>query len=166
LEEELLNMIKIVTSLAVILALLPDSLVQDRDEQPPNPEMQRQEIVNLENETARAIQLNNGTFFRRVYSDDFVGVLSRGQAVNKLKYIELVQSTSVKYETFVVSDIRVRLYQETAVASCAWSARGIVEGKHVSSQIRMIHVYVNGQRGWQVVASQATFLPPASDIPL
>ena len=44
---------------------------QEQDEPPPNPEMQRQEIINLENEAARAIQTNTGTFFRRVYSDDF-----------------------------------------------------------------------------------------------
>ena len=33
------------------------------DELPPNPEMQREEIVNLEKEAARAIQTNTGTFF-------------------------------------------------------------------------------------------------------
>jgi hypothetical protein len=50
---------------------------------PANPEMRRQEVVNLERETARAIMLNNGTFFRRVYSDDFAGTLSHGQMVDK-----------------------------------------------------------------------------------
>ena len=39
---------------------------QEQDEPPPNPEMQRQEIINLEHEAARAIQTNTGTFFRRV----------------------------------------------------------------------------------------------------
>src|SRR5438876_8931273 len=34
-------------------------------------EIDRQEIVNLEKEAAHAIQLNNPTFFKRVYSDDF-----------------------------------------------------------------------------------------------
>ncbi len=132
---------------------------------PADPEMQRQEIVNLENETARAIQLTNGTFFRRVYSDDFLGILSHGQSVNKLKFIDIVQSPSTKYETFIATDIRVRLYQDTAVATCAWSARGTKGGKHFSSQMRVLHVYVSGQRGWMVVASQATHLPPDSDDP-
>ena len=60
---------------------------------PPNPEMRRQEIVNLERETARAILLNNGTFFRRVYSDDFLGTLSHGEMVDKNNLIDAVQSS-------------------------------------------------------------------------
>ena len=42
---------------------------------PTDPETGRQEIVNLEREAAHAIQLSDGTFFRRVYSDDFTGTL-------------------------------------------------------------------------------------------
>src|SRR6266404_1157866 len=57
----------------------------------PNPELQRQEVVALEKETARAIKLGDATFFRRVYSDDFSGVLSRGQMVDKAGLIAAVQ---------------------------------------------------------------------------
>jgi hypothetical protein len=158
------RMTKFVVFIALLLAFLPSSFAQD--DQPPNPEMQRQEIVNLENETARAIQLNNGTFFRRVYSDDFVGTLSHGQPVNKLRFIEAVQTPLVKYDSFIATDIRVRLYQETAVATCAWTARGTFREKRFNSQMRVMHVYINGQRGWQVVASQVTHLPPDSEDPL
>jgi hypothetical protein len=133
---------------------------------PGDPEVQRQEIVSLEREAARAIQLNNGTFFRRVYSDEFTGTLSHGQAVNKQKFIEAVQSTLVKYDSFVASDIRVRIDQETAIATCAWTARGVFRERGFNSQMRVLHVYVNGQRGWQLVASQATHLPPDSENPL
>jgi hypothetical protein len=133
---------------------------------PMDPETQRQEIVNLEHETVRAIQLNNGTFFRRVYSDDFVGILSHGQSVDKTKFINLVQSASVKYDTFVATGIRIRLDRETAVATCVWSSRGNMEGKQFSGQMRILHVYVNGQSGWQLIASEATLLPPDSGAPL
>ena len=97
---------------------------QDDDDAPPNPEMQRQEIVNLETEAARAIQTNTGTFFRRVYSDDFSGTLSHGQPVNKTTFINAVQTSEVKYDAFNASDISVRLYRDAAVASSLWSARG------------------------------------------
>lgn len=153
---------KIAILVSFLFALLPSSFAQDQDDQPPNPEMQRQEIVNLENETARAIQLSNGTFFRRVYSDDFAGTLSHGQNVNKAKFIDTVESSSIKYQTVVATDIRVRLYRETAVATCVWSLRGTLNGRSISGQIRVLHVYVNGQRGWQAVASEATLLPPDS----
>jgi hypothetical protein len=129
-------------------------------------EVQRQEIVSLEREAAHAIQLNNGTFFRRVYSDDFVGTLSHGQLVNKVKFIAAVQNSLVKYDSFVASDIRVRIDQATAIATCAWTTRGTFRDRRFSSQMRVLHVYVNGQSGWHLIASQATHLPPDSDDPL
>ena len=133
---------------------------------PPNPEMQRQEIVNIEGEIARAILLNNATFFRRVYSDDFVGTLSHGQAVDRNGLIQVVQSTDVKYQVSLVSDIRVRIYQDMAVATCLWTSRGTFRGEHFNSQMRVTHVYVNTPRGWHVIAGQNTALPPDSYQPL
>jgi hypothetical protein len=129
-------------------------------------ELQRQEIINLENEAARAIQLSNGTFFRRVYSDDFSGTLSHGQPVDKASFIETVQTPGVKYAFFNATDISVRTYQETAVATCLWSTRGVFKGQPISSQMRVIHVYINGPRGWHVVAGQITMLPPDAQQPL
>jgi hypothetical protein len=162
-------MYKLVAMLTIWLALSPAWSPQNeslndcysRCNAPPiDMEMQRQEIVNLEKESAHAIQLSDGTFFRRVYSDDFTGTLSRGEAVNKAGFINAVQSTAVKYEAFNASDIRIHIFRETAVATCLWSARGIVKGQYVNSQMRVMHIYVNSGSGWKVVAGQASPLPP------
>jgi ketosteroid isomerase-like protein len=165
-----------------VLAFALGPLWQEQDENPNayrNPEIlkreqeaaaraevQREELVNLENEAARAIQLSNATFFRRVYSDDFTGTLSHGQPVNKTAFIQAVQSSEAKYEFFNASDITIRVYQDTAVATCLWSARGTFKGEHFSTGMRVIHVYVNGPRGWHVVAGQATILPPGVQLPI
>jgi uncharacterized protein DUF4440 len=133
---------------------------------PGDPELRRQEIVSLEREAAHAIQLKNGTYFRRVYSEDFAGTLSHGQQVNKAQWIEVIQSDAVKYESFSTSDIKVQLFQEMAVATCLWSTRFIVKGQRVSHQIRAIHVYLNGASGWHVVSGQITSLPPEISQPL
>jgi hypothetical protein len=139
---------------------------QDQDAPPPNPEMERQEIVNLETEAARAIQTNTGTFFRRVYSDDFSGTLSHGEAVNKTTFINAVQTGEVKYDAFIASDISIRFFRDAAIASCLWSARGIYREQRFSSQMRVMHVYINTPRGWRVVAGQITLLPPGAQLPL
>jgi hypothetical protein len=139
---------------------------QEQDEPPPNPEMQRQEIINLEHEAARAIQTNTGTFFRRVYSDDFSGTMSHGQPVDKTSFINAVQTYEVKYEGFNASDINVRLYKDTAVATCLWTARGTFREQKFNSQMRVLHVYINTPRGWRVVAGQVTLLPPGGQLPL
>ncbi len=131
-----------------------------------DPEIQRQEIVALEREGAHAIQMNSSTFFRRVYSDDFTGTLSHGQPVNKAQWIAVIESPSVKYESFLATDIKVHIYQDTAVATCLWSTRSMIKAQLVSHQLRAIHVYVNTPSGWHVVSGQATNLPPDMAQPL
>ena len=131
-----------------------------------DPDTERQEIVNLEREAAHAIQLSDGTFFRRVYSDDFAGTLSRGEPVNKTGFINAAQSTAIHYEAFNASDIKIHIYRDTAVATCLWSSRAIVKGQSVNSQMRVMHIYVNGGNGWKVVAGQSSPLPPYVQQPL
>lgn len=159
---------KIAALAAMGLALTPswspqrpqDECVHRCFEPPPDPEIQRQEILNLEREAAHAIQLGDATYFRRVYSDDFAGTLSRGEVVDKAGFINAVQSSLIKYQSFNASNIQIHLFKETAVATCMWSSRGLVRGQSLSSQMRVIHIYVNSGSGWRVVAAQASALPP------
>ncbi|MGB7845531.1 MAG: nuclear transport factor 2 family protein [Candidatus Acidiferrum sp.] len=122
-------------------------------------EVRQEELINLERETARALQWNNGTLFRRVYGDDFVGILPSGQIVDKTGWIATIENSAIKYSSVIASDIRARIFEETAVVTCLWSLRGTQDGHPVSRQLRVTHVYVYGQRGWQAVASQETLLP-------
>jgi hypothetical protein len=162
-------MCKLATILMVGLALTPawgqqnrevDECIQRCVNAPPDPELGRQEVVNLEKEAAHAIQLGDGTFFRRVYSEDYSGTLSHGESVDKTGFLNAVLSGSVKYVSFNASDIKVHVFRETAVATCLWSARAEVRGQTVYSQMRVMHIYVNGGSGWRVVAGQASALPP------
>lgn len=122
-------------------------------------EIKQDELYNLEQDMARALQWNTGTIFRRVYSDEFVGILPSGQIKDKTGWITAIENSGIKYNSFVASDIRVHIFEETAVVTCLWSARGVQGGRTFSRQSRVTHVYVYGQRGWQVIASQETLLP-------
>ena len=170
-------MVKFAVALAIGLALGPSWQEQENRREDcfrrcvasstlGDAEVQRQEIVSLEREAARAILQNSGTFFHRVYSEDFEGTLSHGQQVNKSQWIAIVESPSVKRESFNASDIRVRIFQDTAISTCLWSSRFIVNGQRLSTQIRAIHVYINTPRGWKAVSGQATNLPPDVQQPL
>jgi hypothetical protein len=122
-------------------------------------EAKQEELINLELETARAMLWNNGTLFRRIYGEDFIGILPSGQVKDKESWIASIENPGVKYTSFIASDIRVRMFQDTAVVTCMWSSRGMRGGQPFSKQLRVTHVYVYGQRGWQAVASQETLLP-------
>ena len=167
-------MLRTISLLALALIFTPalssqqpyDACNPDPDALRPNQEMQRAEILNLEKETARAIMLNNATFFRRVYGEDFSGTLSEGQTVDKTHLINVVQNSGARYQSFTASDIQVKLFQETAIATCLWTLRGTYQGRQIETQMRVMHVYVNGPRGWHVVSGQNTPLPPYGPHPL
>jgi len=171
-------MYKIVMLLTIVLAFAPALVSQDAEvetrqacfqacyREHPNPELQRQEVIALEKEAARAIQLGNPSFFNRVYSDDFTGVLSHGEPADKARLIAAIQTPDIKYESFTASNIKVRLYRDIAVATCVWSLRATFRGQKVSSQMLAMHVYVYTASGYHVVTGQTTLLPPYPPQPL
>jgi hypothetical protein len=153
----------------LVLAILASSLVPCSWAQKLSPaelrelakekEVKQDELVNLEKETARALQWNSGGLFRRIYGEDFVAILPSGQMLDKTAWIATVENPSTKYSSFVASDIRVRMFEEAAVVTCLWSSHGTDNGHTFSRQLRVTHVYIYGQRGWQAIASQETLLP-------
>jgi hypothetical protein len=128
-------------------------------EQAARAEQGRQELVNLENETVRALQQSNTTFFRRVYSDEFVGTGLGGQVMDKSALLAGIEASQAKYSSFIVSDIKVRIFENAGVVTCLWTAKGTVGSRPFSRQSRITHVYLYGSRGWKVIASQETLLP-------
>src|SRR5260370_33488040 len=103
-----------IAALAIGLTLAPSFQSQDaskeaciqrcvRNAEFKDPEAQTQEIISLEKEAARAIQLSNGTFFYRVYSDDFSVTLSHGQHINNEKWMPSVYFPYLIRESLIPS---------------------------------------------------------------
>lgn len=148
----------------LVSSLAPCSRAQNRSaaelrELAKEREIKQEELVNLEKETARALLWNSGTLFRRIYGEDFVGILPSGQILDKAGWIAAIEDPSTKYSSFVATDIHVRMFEETAVVTCLWTSHGTKNGHAFFRQLRVTHVYVYGQRGWQAIAGQETLLP-------
>jgi ketosteroid isomerase-like protein len=123
-------------------------------------DVEAEEVVILEKETAHAMALNNASFFQRVYSDDYIGTAPTGEIMDRARLVSSVQNSTMKYTSFIATDIHVRIFGPTAVVTCTWSTRGVQDGRNVSKQYRVIHVYLNNVvGGWKVVAGQQTVLP-------
>lgn len=148
---------------AACLFLSPSARAQcspeERKQMAADAEMHREELDILVRETVHAVQLKNPSFFRRVYGDDFVGTSPNGTVMDKAALIAYIQNSSSMYATFIATSVRIRIFQDTAIVTSVWSARGTQDGRSFSRQSRVIQIYVYGQRGWQVVASQETLLP-------
>jgi Domain of unknown function (DUF4440) len=133
-------------------------ILRAQDEQPVNPEMQRQELVNLELENARAIKLHNPTFFKAAYSEDFHGVTRYGETVNKQGIIHELETTNLQFDSVVSSDAQVRMFRDAAYVLSLRSEVGRADGKKFYNQFRVLRVYVNTPRGWRIVSQLETKL--------
>ncbi|MGA3176299.1 MAG: nuclear transport factor 2 family protein [Candidatus Acidiferrum sp.] len=122
-------------------------------------ELRGDELENLVRDTARAVQLKNPSFFNRVYSEDFFGIAPNGIVLDKNAMIAYVGNSPATYTTLIATNVRIRVYEDTAVVTSVWSARGTQDGRSFSRQSRVIQIYVYALRGWQVVSSQETLLP-------
>ena len=131
---------------------------QEPDEAPPNPEMQRQELVNLELENARALKLHNPSFFKSVYSEDFHGVSRYGEVLNKTALVREVETLPIEFDSVVSTDAQVRMFRDTASVLSLRSEVGRSNGKKFYSQYRILRVYINTSRGWRVVSQLETQL--------
>lgn len=149
---------KYVLCLAAMLLWGGIARSQDPDAPPPNPEMQRQELVNLEMENARAIKLHNSTFFKSVYSEDFRGVTRYGEVVTKTGMVKDVESQPRDFDSVVSSDAQVRMFRDTASVLSLRSEVGHANGKKFYNQFRVLRVYINTSRGWRVVSQLETML--------
>jgi hypothetical protein len=149
---------KISLCLLAVLLCAGTARPQDPDEPPPNPEMIRQELINLEKENARAIKLHNSTFFKSVYSEDFTGVTRYGEVLNKTGVIREVLSMPQEFDSVVSSDPQVRMFRDTASVLSMRSEVGRLNGKKFYNQYRILRMYVNTSRGWKVVSQLETML--------
>ena len=149
-----MNRLLLIASAWLLLA----GVVRAQDEPPPNPELQRQELVNLEKENARAIKLHNPTFFKAAYSEDFHGVSRYGETVNKAGIIRELEGLSLEFDAVVSSDAQVRMFRDAAYVLSLRSEVGHANGKKFYNQFRILRVYVNTPRGWRIVSQLETKL--------
>jgi len=132
---------------------------EDRKQMAADAELHREELDILVRETVRAVQLKNPSFFRHAYSDDFLGTSPNGMVMDRAALIASIQSSPATYATLIATNVRVRIFEDTAIVTSVWSARGTQDGRGFSRQSRVIQIYVYTEGGWQVVASQETLLP-------
>ena len=88
----------------------------------------------------------------RVLADDFVGVGPRGFTLNKEQWLERHGSGKLRYESFGLDEVGVRLYGDAAVGVCRQSAEGVYEDENgrydINEQFRVTLVFVRQESRW------------------
>jgi len=118
------------------------------------------EIRALEEERNQAILHGDAAVLERMTSDDYTFITLRGELRTKAEIVKGFQSGSFKYESRTISDLKVRVYGDTAIVTGRSSQQGKENGKDYSGDYRFTRVYLKQRGQWVTVALQTTLIQP------
>jgi len=97
----------------------------------------------------------------KLFHADLTFSHSSGLTMGKAEVLDYFTAANHKVDSIEFSDISVRIYGNVALVKCVVNSRSTVAGKGSSSaHLAVLHVWVKGPQGWQLVARQPTKLTP------
>ena len=111
-----------------------------------------QELIKLEKELADAWVKRNVAFFDRVIADDFTWTAPYGIVSTKAQSLATLKSGEDVVTSWVVDEMKVRVYGDAAVATGRSTIKETYKGEDVSGQYRWTDTWVKRAGRWQCVA--------------
>jgi uncharacterized protein (TIGR02246 family) len=90
----------------------------------------------------------------RFMADDLQYAHAGGQVQTKEQYVAAVTSGPARYESFTLSDLKIRLYGPKAAVLTAYC--DVKMAGQESFRVRTLQVYVENNGQWQMAAHQST----------
>jgi ketosteroid isomerase-like protein len=117
-------------------------------------------VIRLECEIADAQVRRDLTLLHQVIADEFVVTVSDGRVLTKANALRVLESGELEILSAVLTDMTVRLYGDTAVATYVSHLRVRVHGRETSASERDTDVFVRRPEGWRLVISHGTTIRP------
>jgi ketosteroid isomerase-like protein len=118
------------------------------------------EVAGADAERYKAMENGDLPTLARYLADDLIYTHSSAVVDSKETYIDSLRSGKVVYKQTRRSDLRVSPYGCTAVMTGRGDFSVTIDGKGVEVQLRFTNVWVKNPEGWQMVAWEATRIPP------
>jgi len=119
-----------------------------------------QNVQTVLDEAGAALARNDAAALERIYADDWTFVSPFGALVTKEQRLAALRSGNLKYESVSRDEMNIRIYGNTAVAVALQTSKAQSGGQDVSGQYRVTIVLAKKGGRWQIVAQQATRVPP------
>ena len=117
-----------------------------------------QAIRQLDKERIQAQISADKVALDRIYAEDFIGVGPSGTVRTKPEVIKDFTSGSLKFQSITTDEVRVRIYENTAVETGLSTMLGQDKGKTVPRETRFTRVWVKQQGRWRLVANHYSLL--------
>lgn len=114
-------------------------------------------ITKLENDGIKADLAADTSWAEKVLADDWMACDSEGKWYTKAEALKLMADTkNNRYNSEKLTDLKVRVYGNTAVATYKDTYDGMVQGQHRARSVAGTDVWVKMGPDWKLVSSQGT----------
>ena len=117
------------------------------------------EIKQLEQESVQAYVKDGAAAVEKYEADDVTSIDPVGMVTDKSQDKQSFSSGDMKMQSLEESDVKVRVYGNTAVAVGISDFKGTYKGQDISGKYRFTDVWVKRDGKWQIVSSQNTKIP-------
>ena len=94
--------------------------------------------------------------YDKLLADDYISIGQLGTSGTKAALLENFKSGKLKFEAIDVTDLKVRVYGDAALAISIANVKGHLGATDLSGQYRSVRVWVKRKGQWQSVSFQAT----------
>jgi ketosteroid isomerase-like protein len=119
-----------------------------------------EQIKSIEEERNRAILSGDAVTLDRMTAEDYTFITLRGELRTKAEIVKGFQSGAFKYESRTISELKVRVFGDTAIVTGRATQKGEENGKDYSGDYRFTRVYVRHNGHWVTEALQTTPIRP------
>jgi uncharacterized protein (TIGR02246 family) len=117
-----------------------------------------EELKKLAEDWAAAELRGDAAFLQSALAEDFVGVGPRGFMLTREQWVSRHEAGYLRYASFGLDEVEVRLYGDAAVAVCRQSAEGVYEDENgrydINEQFRATLIFVNQEGHWLLAGLQ------------
>ena len=97
------------------------------------------------------------------FDDDFILIDPRGGVHNKKQHLKYLTDGTAKFKDLKETDVKVRVFGDTAFVIGLLQVKGKVEDKDISAEYRWTRVYNKNGDDWRCVLEQHTQVLPKDE---
>jgi ketosteroid isomerase-like protein len=112
-------------------------------------------LTKMEHDAAAAL-IKRDPAFGSIFAEDAAFVGPDGAVQTKAQLLADVKSGTLVIQSSEISDMKVRVFGESAIATYMTTDKGNYKGQDISGQYRWTDVFVHRGGKWQIVAAQGT----------
>jgi quercetin dioxygenase-like cupin family protein/ketosteroid isomerase-like protein len=117
-------------------------------------------LIQMQRVMADAIVKGDMATFNRIVAPDWILTAPNGMVQTREEAMADLRSGALKFESMVPSDLKVRVYGDTAVVTGRTTDKVSYKGTDLSGDYRFTDVFVNRDGRWQLVSTQVTRVMP------